>query len=164
MPSRRKTREFVLQVLFAADALKQDPRDVLELFETHFKEEEEDCPDLSRVMTGFARDLVDAVSEHIESIDALVGKISHHWKLYRMSRVDRNVLRMAIAEMTNFTDIPARVSLNEAIDLSKRFGGDESSAFVNGVLDTVHRLQSKAESQRDLREIVSLLDEPDTSS
>ena len=112
MPSRRKTREFVLQVLFAADVQDRDPEDLLPLLEDHFSSEQEDAVKVYRVMKGFARDLVATVSRDRIAIDRVIRELSHHWKLYRMNRVDRSILRMAIAEMTSFPEIPGRVTLD----------------------------------------------------
>jgi len=159
VPSRRKTREFVLQVLFAADAQGKNPHDVLAVFENHFQDDQDETLKLHRVMKDFARNLVSAVCEHGQEIDELIRQLSHHWKLYRMSRVDRNILRMAIAEMTSFPDIPGRVTLNEAIDLGKKYGAENSATFINGILDRIHELQGTPSPSYDVREILDRLDE-----
>ena len=83
----------------------------------------------------FANDIVQAYAERQEEIDGLIRSSSHHWRLERMPIVDRNVLRVAIAELQTMTDIPKRVTLNEAVELAKRFGSEGSGSFVNGVLD-----------------------------
>lgn len=158
MPSRRKTREFVLQVLFAADAQGRDPQDVMELFEGHFKADEEGAVNLDRVMTDFARDLIDAVTKDKAAIDKIIARLSLHWKLHRINRVDLNILRLAIAEMTTFPDIPDRVSLNEALDLGKKYGADNSSAFINGILDKIHQMRAESASPPDVEGILAELD------
>jgi N utilization substance protein B len=86
---------------------------------------------------SFARELVDGVREHRERIDALIGESAEHWKLPRLSRVDLNLLRLATFELLARADIPASVTINEAIEIARRFGTDESAAFVNGVLDHI---------------------------
>lgn len=162
MPSRRKTREFVLQVLYAADVQNKDPQQCLLPLHDHFSSHEEDEVKARHVMTDFARELVAAIAQNRETIDRLIAALSHHWKLYRMNRVDRNILRMAIAELTGFPDIPGKVTLNEAIDLAKRYGTDDSPAFVNGVLDRIHALHGDAPGQLQLEEILTRLDETAT--
>lgn len=79
-----------------------------------------------------------------------------------MNRVDRNILRMAIAELTGFPDIPSKVTLNEAIDLAKRYGTENSPSFVNGVLDRIHALHGASSDKLSLEEILTRLDESDT--
>jgi N utilization substance protein B len=159
VPSRRKTREFVLQVLFAADAQGKDPEEVLILLEGHFASNGEESLQLQRVMQDFARQLVAAVAKERELIDEVIRRLSLHWKLYRMSRVDRNILRMAIAEMTHFPDIPGRVTLNEAIDLGKKYGAENSATFINGILDRIHALRSAPDPAQNINEILARLDE-----
>jgi N utilization substance protein B len=111
----------------------------------------------------FARDLVLAVSRDLKVIDELIAHLSHHWKLHRINRVDRNILRMAIAEITNFPEIPSRVILNEAVEIGKKYGADNSSAFINGILDRIHNLEPRPCSAAQLRKIITELDESGTT-
>jgi N utilization substance protein B len=83
--------------------------------------------------------LVGGVYTGQAQIDALIERFSSNWKVSRMSGVDRNILRMAVFEMLACPDIPTRVTLNEAIDIGKRFGAEESGAFINGILDSIHQ-------------------------
>ena len=85
----------------------------------------------------FANQIVQTYAERQEEVDGLIRSSSHHWRLERMPIVDRNVLRVAIVELQHMTDIPKRVTLNEAVELAKRFGSEGSGAFVNGVLDRI---------------------------
>jgi len=85
----------------------------------------------------FANQLVRAYADHEDEVDKLVRSASHHWRLERMPIVDRNVLRVAIVELREMGDIPKRVTLNEAVELAKRFGSEGSGSFVNGVLDRI---------------------------
>jgi len=85
----------------------------------------------------FADRLVLGCCAERELIDAKIRKVSRHWRLERMSRVDRNIIRLAAYELMHVSDIPRRVTLNEAVELAKRFGNEESPAFVNGVLDRI---------------------------
>ncbi len=159
MPSRRKTREFVLQVLFAADARNQDPVDVLDFLERHFGQEPEESLKMDRILGEFARALVEAVARDKKLIDAIIEKYSTNWKLYRISLVDRNVLRMAIAEMTSLPDSPGPVVLNEAIEIGKKYGAENSGSFINGILDKVQSVGLHADSAVKLDKILEELDE-----
>jgi len=85
----------------------------------------------------FARELVAAATEHTARIDELIASASKNWRIDRMSRVDRNILRLGACELVAFPDVPVKVVINEAVELAKRFGTAESSAFVNGVLDRI---------------------------
>lgn len=130
MGTRREARELALQALYQLDVTaERDPVGGLALFWTHF-----DAPPDVR---SFARELVDGVREHCERIDSLIGESAEHWKLPRLSRVDLNLLRLATFELLARADIPASVTINEAIEIARRFGTDESAAFVNGVLDHI---------------------------
>jgi N utilization substance protein B len=149
----------VLQVLFAADARSEDPMGMLEFLETHFESDTEDELQIKRVMRPFAHRLMVAVTEEMGLIDDIITLVSHHWKLYRINRVDRNVLRMAIAEYVYFHEAPGRVILNEAIELAKKYGTENSPSFVNGILDRVHAIEPRPNSATELKELLDKLDE-----
>lgn len=87
--------------------------------------------------------LVSGVGAGRPEIDALIERFSSNWKVSRMSGVDRNILRIAVFELLCCPDIPTRVTLNEAIDIGKRFGAEESGAFINGILDSIHQAVEK---------------------
>lgn len=87
----------------------------------------------------FFEHLVNGVLDHRTGIDTVVERYSSNWKIRRMACVDRNILRIAIFELLYCADIPAKVSINEAIDIGKRFGSPESGAFINGILDSVRK-------------------------
>mgnify|MGYP001814882394 CR=1 FL=1 len=84
-----------------------------------------------------ANRLVRAYADHEDAVNDLIRSASHHWRIERMPIVDRNVLRVAIVELREMSDIPKRVTLNEAVELAKRFGSEGSGSFVNGVLDRI---------------------------
>jgi N utilization substance protein B len=86
---------------------------------------------------AFARELAAAAATHADKIDELIAGSSKNWRIDRMSRVDRNILRLGACELLAFRDVPVKVVINEAVELAKRFGTAESSAFVNGVLDRI---------------------------
>jgi N utilization substance protein B len=163
VPSRRKTREFVLQVLFAADVGNQDPAETLQFLENHFSSDAEQVLNMHRVMGDFAHELVAAVSKDRQVIDKLIAKLSVNWKVHRMNRVDRNVLRMAIAEMLNFSATPDQVILNEAIDIGRKYGAENSAAFINGILDRIHKLKTRPDSAEQLYDTLMSLDESVTT-
>lgn len=137
MGVRRKARERALQALFFADMCRYDSREALDLFCTHFNPAE---PILS-----FFTQLTDGVMTHQGSIDRIIERFSKHWKLGRMSCVDRNILRLAVFELLSCPDIPAKVSINEAIEIGKKFGTEDSGAFINGILDSI-RMAMEAEN------------------
>lgn len=137
---RRQGREVALQVLCGLDANPDlDPRAALAFYVSDVagSEDESEVPGRDGFDQEFARTLVDAATGNREKIDETLTGISRTWRLDRMARVDRNILRLAVAEMLYLPDIPARVTINEAIELGKRFGAAETPAFVNGLLDSV---------------------------
>jgi len=85
----------------------------------------------------FANAIVRGYADHPEKVDDMIRAASHHWRLERMPVVDRNVIRAAIVELKEMSDIPKRVTLNEAVELAKRFGSEGSGSFVNGILDRI---------------------------
>lgn len=87
---------------------------------------------------AFAQQLLYGVTEEISTVDDLIGRHAANWRVERMATVDRNVLRVAVYEMLR-TDTPAAIVIDEALELARRFAGEESVQFVNGVLDAVHR-------------------------
>ncbi len=130
--TRRSGRAYALQLLYARDG---DPEtdvtgaavswaDIFEL-------------DIDPQAQLFARELVAAATERGAEIDELITTSSKNWRIDRMSRVDRNILRLGACELVAFRDVPVKVVINEAVELAKRFGTAESSAFVNGVLDRI---------------------------
>lgn len=132
MGARRAARELALQALYQEDMLGDDASSgpTLSLFWRHFEHED---PEVQR----FARELVEGVREHQEEVDGLVAASSAHWKLPRLSKVDLNLLRLATWELVGRPEIPTPVTINEAVEIARRYGSEESPAFVNGVLDHV---------------------------
>lgn len=127
--SRRQARESSLQVIYA---LEMGSEDVEKVFQHVFEE----------FATGskaqsFARKLVKGVLEHKEELDAVIKRLSKDWDINRLAVIDRNIMRIALYEMLYIEDIPDAVSVNEAVELAKMFGGKESAKFVNGILGRV---------------------------
>jgi len=129
---RRSGRAYALQLLYARDG---DPQTDLKIASTAWAGDFE--IELDAAALQFARDLIVAAVERSAQIDELITSASKNWRIDRMSRVDRNILRLGACELIAFRDVPVKVVINEAVELAKRFGTAESSAFVNGVLDRI---------------------------
>ena len=132
MTTRRTGRAYALQLLYARDG---DPATDVANAAAQWAAELE--LDVDPQAQAFARELVAAASERAAEIDELIAAASKNWRIERMSRVDRNILRLGACELLAFRDVPIKVVINEAVELAKRFGTAESSAFVNGVLDRI---------------------------
>jgi len=129
---RRTGRAYALQLLYARDG---DPAtDVTNAAGSWASEFELEIEPAAQT---FATDLVTAATQRGPEIDELIASSSKNWRIDRMSRVDRNILRLGACELLAFKDVPVKVVINEAVELAKRFGTAESSAFVNGVLDRI---------------------------
>jgi transcription antitermination protein NusB len=136
MPARHRSRQHALQVLYLWDVRKQPIRDAIESFYETLSSEEDDPRRLER--DDFMEALVHGAAEQSAEIDQRIAEKSEHWRLERMPAVDRNLLRLAIYEMSAM-GTPAAVVIDEALELARQFSGDESVSFINGVLDAVHR-------------------------
>lgn len=144
---RRRGRVCALQILYQLDLAKQlregvSTRDVDKAIFAYWRSFEtvglDDQDFAERLVHGVVRDL-----KHID--EALAG-VSHHWKVNRMDKVDRNLLRLAAYEILRCADIPRAASINEAIEIAKRFSGNESAAFINGILDQLVKEESASVS------------------
>ncbi|HLH35658.1 MAG TPA: transcription antitermination factor NusB [Alloacidobacterium sp.] len=127
---RRKSRELAMQMLFQLDLGKNTPDQVRNTF---WKARNEDDADVR----GFAEDIFRVAVAREPEVTSLIEKHSSHWRIERMASVDRNVLRMAIAEMLGFPGTPAPIVINEALEIARRYSAPESINFLNGVLDAV---------------------------
>lgn len=132
MGSRRKGREAALRILYFMDVSHVSGTQAIKSYWGHLADQSEPAEEVD-----FANLLVRAYADHEDEVDELIRSASHHWRLERMPIVDRNVLRVAIVELREMGDIPKRVTLNEAVELAKRFGSEGSGSFVNGVLDRI---------------------------
>lgn len=131
MGNRHKAREFTLQLLFALDFNNQDIRTTLAMFWLDLSAPEE--------VRNFSDELLNGVNDQREKIDEILAKYSENWTIDRMTGVDRNILRMAIFELLYRPEIPKNVTINEAVEIGKKFGSEDSGAFVNGILDRIAR-------------------------
>lgn len=132
MGSRRKGREAALSILYFMDVSGVSGTQAVKSYWGHLTDDGEPPEG-----ADFANQLVRAFADHEDEVNELIRSASHHWRLERMPIVDRNVLRVAIVELREMNDIPKRVTLNEAVELAKRFGSEGSGSFVNGVLDRI---------------------------
>lgn len=138
MPGRRRAREYALQALCAVDIAGVSGGAALTgLWQARLDDTDEVVDVVSPGEAEFAQALVRGVLDEKADIDTRIEGSSTNWRLTRMPVVDRNILRLGTYELIQRSDIPASVSINEAIELAKKFGGAESRAFVNGILDRI---------------------------
>jgi len=138
---RSKAREFALQALFYMDTRQDAPLEMINLFIESFQPPEKAVPFFIQLVKG----VISAESE----IDAMIEQFSENWKISRMGCVDRNAIRIAVYEMMFCHDIPSKVSINEAINIGKKFGTEESGAFINGILDSIRIALEKKKVQKE---------------
>ncbi len=136
MTRRSRGREVALQVLYQVEQNPGMPPDEVSRF-IHRRLLDD------RKLCEFTQGLVDGVKEHQAGIDAMISQVAENWRLDRMAAIDRNILRLGAYEMLFRPEIPAKVAINEALELAKRYSTAQSSRFVNGILDRV--LQRQAE-------------------
>jgi len=136
MPARHRSRQRALQVLFSCD-LRRQPVDeaIAAFYKTLDSEEEDPAPEQA---DEFMETLVRGATGQAAAIDERIAAKSEHWRLDRMPAVDRNILRLAVYEMTD-VGTPPPVVIDEALEIARKFSTDESVAFINGVLDAVRR-------------------------
>lgn len=138
MGNRRRSRELAMQALYQMEMNQDHSKEAVELFCKHFGVTE-------NVKPFFLR-LVEGVMKVQHEIDPLIKSFSENWKISRMSRADRNIMRIAVYELLYCDDIPSKVSINEAIDIGKKFGTEDSGPFINGILDSI-RISLEKENQ-----------------
>ena len=127
-----------MQVLYGIDLAQGDLQEALTLFWNNFEAPEK--------VKAFSSALVTGTWNNRQQIDALIGSCAENWSVERMSIVDRSILRMAVYEFLYCDEIPPKVAINEAIDLGKIFGSENSGAFINGVLDALYAKMRETEN------------------
>lgn len=137
MRKRTLARELAVQVLYKIDVTHEAPVKALEDFWSGQEK-------VSQLVRDFTSRLVEGVIEHKEKIDKEISLYAQNWKLERIAVVDRNILRIGLFELLYCEDIPPKVSINEAIDLAKKYSGLEAGKFVNGVLDKIRSEHSRS--------------------
>ena len=135
MGTRRKSRELALQALFQEELAGRAGLLDFEEFCAHFQVNKKAIPYAHKLLKR-------------ESIHQLISRYAEHWRLERMSAIDRNILRLAVFELQYQDDVPTSVAINEAVEIAKRFSSDDSGPFINGILDGMARdIASSAEGQ-----------------
>lgn len=132
MGLRRKSREEALKILYQLDICK-------ELLPQSFGEFWQQDSNTSPETKDFTERLVSKTLEYQDTINNLISKFSENWSLERMGFIDRNILRFAVCELCYMDDIPAKVTINEAIEIAKKFGTEKSALFINGILDSIKK-------------------------
>ena len=135
MGKRRRARELAIQALFHLEFSPGDPDDVFNLICENFESQESVRP--------FSRKLVLGVCEKKQELDRLIKLASENWRLERMPRLDRCILRLAVFEMSFVDDIPPKVSIDEALEIGKKFGSENSGSFINGILDNIYNILAR---------------------
>lgn len=141
--NRHLARTLAMQTLYEWDF--QSPKPVSELLELNLKAIDHDTDDVS-----FVTKLITGTVESIPTIDPLIMKAAPEWPMDQISVVDKSILRLAIYELLHERDVPAKVAINEAVELAKTFGGDNTSKFVNGVLGTVYRESDRYKKDQEM--------------
>ena len=126
-----------MQALFYMDIIRKNSEEALKLFCNNFIPSQKPSP--------FFLELTEGVVRARPEIDLIIERFSSNWKMSRMSCIDRNIIRIAVYELLFCDDIPSTVSINEAIDIGKKFGAGESGAFINGILDSIRIALEKKE-------------------
>lgn len=138
MRKRTQAREFALQVLYQADITREN----YDLSLSNFWQAHED-ERIDKELKDFTIGLVKGVEDNLEAIDAKISQYAANWQLQRMAVVDRNILRMSSYELIFRDDIPPKVSINEAVELAKKYSGAEAGKFVNAILDKIKLEKNK---------------------
>jgi N utilization substance protein B len=146
MGQRRRARENALQMLYMIDAQSERGDVAVDAALADFWTAAEGTAAAARSVRDYADLLARGVIEHRADLDARIEATSHHWRVDRMACVDRNVLRLAAYELVHRLDVPRRAVLNEAIDLAKQYGSEDSGAFVNGILDRLEVPERQGET------------------
>ena len=138
MRIRSKAREIALCILYEAEVAKKDFNELLDSYFKNYPQKE--------TARAFSHQLLEGIAKNLTYLDSVVKKYVKNWEIDRMAIIDRNILRMASFELIFIKDIPPKVSINEAVELAKKFGDIDSPRFVNGILDKVYKLESKKNS------------------
>lgn len=133
MRKRTEARECAVKMLYQIDILKEDAAAIIERFWQSYEKA------VDKEITDFADSLVKGVISNLAQIDKEVANAATNWQINRMAVIDRNVLRLSTYELLYRDDIPPKVSINEAVELAKKYGDVDSGKFVNGILDRIHK-------------------------
>ena len=133
-PPRRKAREATMQALYALEINNGFPQDVLELCDDSFNNSDNDI---------YTRELFNCVVEKQSWADDLISKCLENWEYGRVAILDKILLRMGVSEIYHIEDVPPKVSISEMVEIAKVYSTEESSSFVNGILDTIYKKYSE---------------------
>lgn len=142
MSRRRQARELAVQMLYQADMGEASMEEVASQFINDRFPSEKESPNRGRDIVDYATGLATSTWENLKQVDELIRGQADHWRLERMAPVDRNILRLAVAEFLFEEDVPKLVVVDEAIELGKRLGSEQSGSFINGVLDGLLKKQT----------------------
>jgi len=140
MRRRSKARECALKVLYAMDITREQSETCLD----DFWKNQEVTNDEIKIFTSY---LVKGVEANKPDINSMITKYATNWQIERMAAIDRNILRMAVFELVFDKEIPAKVTINEAVEIAKKFGDNDSGKFVNGILDKINKEESKKKDE-----------------
>jgi len=118
-----------MQALYQSETAGTTPEEAFQLLKDNFQ--------ANKKAASYACELLKGVTDNLEEIDSHIREHSQHWRLERMARVDRNILRVAVYELCERPDVPATVVINEALEVAARYSDEDSSPFINGVLDSL---------------------------
>lgn len=141
MRKRTLARENALKVLYQAEITR---REIPSAAEKYWSEHDT----IDQTVKEFCDRLTGGTNEHLEAIDDKISQYATNWQIKRMAVIDRNILRLGVFELLHAPDIPPKVTINEAVDLAKKFGDLESSKFVNGILDKIHKSELDVEEKK----------------
>lgn len=140
---RRKAREHVLQFLYAWDMNSDDKSYDYSDFQQKLENFWEEVREKNKEVQKFATEIIEGTIENIEEIDELIKKYADKWDLTRLLVLDRNILRFAIYEILYRPDIPYQVTINEAVEIAKKYSTREGASFINGILDRIAKEKRK---------------------
>lgn len=140
MRKRTQSREYALKILYQAELTRRKIHLAAEKFWSEFESIDEH-------VQSFSNRITNGIEENLEKIDSKISEHATNWQLKRMAVIDRNVLRIGTFELIYASDIPPKVTINEAVELAKKYGDLESSKFVNGILDKIHKLDAVSEDK-----------------
>ena len=151
MRKRTRSREFALQILYQMDVSRGDLDEALDDFwhdrtDLALSDDEKQAIENNKrdpEVRAYTEKLARGTLERLESIDQIIERFAENWELGRMACVDRNILRLSTFEMLHIDEIPIKVAINEAVELAKRYGEEDSSKFVNGILDRIAKTECK---------------------
>ena len=141
MRKRSQARDWALKILYQAEITRRPIEQTAEEFWAYEEAQDDEVKD-------FCKRLILGVYEHLNAIDQKISDYATNWQIKRMAVIDRNVLRLGVYELLHTTDIPPKVTINEAVEIAKRYGDLESSKFVNGILDKIHKTEVTPQSDK----------------